>query len=176
MTRRPVSGSILPQSVRALAQRVVDANAAAGRKIAAAESCTGGLVSAAITEIAGSSAVFEYGFVTYANEAKTEILGVDPEIIQAFGAVSVATAWAMALGALGKSGADAAVAVSGIAGPSGGSEAKPVGTVVFAMALQGQDPQDVFAEVQQFDPALTRAEIRLAATLRALELLLPHQP
>jgi nicotinamide-nucleotide amidase len=165
--------SILPASIVALAKRVVTQSAAAGRKIAVAESCTGGLVSAALTEIAGSSAVFEYGFVTYANEAKIDTLGVNGELIEAFGAVSVATAWAMAMGALEKSGADVAVAVSGIAGPSGGSDDKPVGTIVFALAQKGQDPEDVFAEVKQLGSNLSRSEIRLAATRYALELLLP---
>ncbi len=177
MARAKSSHSILPAAVSALARRVVRENAAAGRKVATAESCTGGLVSAAITEIPGSSAIFEYGFVTYANEAKTEILGVNRDIIDAFGAVSVATAWAMALGALAKSGADVAVAVSGVAGPDGGSDDKPVGTVVFALAKKGQDPEDVFAEVKQLGNHLSRAEIRLSAAQYALELLLPtHTP
>jgi nicotinamide-nucleotide amidase len=173
MTSAKPATSILPAAVVALAKKVVTQSATTGRKIAVAESCTGGLVSAALTEIAGSSAVFEYGFVTYANEAKSNILGVNTELTEAFGAVSVATAWAMALGALEKSGADVAVGVSGIAGPGGGSDEKPIGTVVFALAQKGQDPEDVFAEVKQLGESLSRAEIRLAATLYALELLLP---
>ena len=107
-----------------LAQRVVTANAASGRMIALAESCTGGLVAAALTEIPGSSAVLESGYVTYSNDAKIRMLGVNQDIIETFGAVSVAVAWAMAQGALKKSGADIAVAISGVAGPGGGTEHK----------------------------------------------------
>lgn len=175
MTTPKSPNSILPKAIAALAERVISENAAAARKIVTAESCTGGLVSAALTEIAGSSVVFEYGYVTYSNEAKVKMLAVNADLIEAFGAVSVATAWAMALGALEKSGADVAVAVSGIAGPGGGSDDKPVGTVVFALAQKGQDPEDVFAEVKQLGSHLSRAEIRLAATQYALELLLPRQ-
>lgn len=161
---------ILPDDVIALAERVVRENAAQGRRIVLAESCTGGLVSAAITEIAGSSAVLDRGFVTYSNEAKRETLGVAEDIIETFGAVSVATAWAMARGALANSGADVAVAISGIAGPDGGSELKPVGTVVFARAIRGSD--DVNAEERLLDGS-SRAIVRHQATLVALELLLP---
>jgi len=121
--------SILPDAITALASKVVRGNQALGRKIALAESCTGGLVGAAITEISGSSAVLEYGFVTYANEAKIDLLGVGSDLIETFGAVSPAVAGAMAWGALAKSGADVAVAISGVAGPGGGTEEKPVGTV-----------------------------------------------
>lgn len=173
--RKPISRkSILPKSISVLAAQVVAENIAANRKIAIAESCTGGLVCAAITEVAGSSAIFEYGYVTYANEAKVSVLGVSSDMLEAFGAVSVATAWAMAQGALKRSGADVAVAVSGIAGPGGGSDEKPVGTVVFALAVKGRDPEDCVAEVKQLGNNLSRAEIREAATLYALELLLPN--
>ena len=106
------------------------------RTVALAESCTGGLVSAALTEIAGSSAVLDRGFVTYSNEAKHEALGVANDIIETFGAVSIACAWAMARGALARSDADIAVAISGVAGPDGGSALKPVGTVVFARVVR----------------------------------------
>ena len=106
-----------------------------------AESCTGGLVAAALTEIAGSSDVFEAGFVTYSNEAKTKLLHVSEDVIETFGSVSVAVAWAMAQGALAASGADVAVALTGIAGPGGGSDRKPVGTVVFARAERGRRPE-----------------------------------
>jgi nicotinamide-nucleotide amidase len=165
--------SILPPEVVALAQRVVAENAAIGRKVALAESCTGGLVAAALTEIAGSSAVVERGFVTYSNEAKQELLGVPGDIIDTFGAVSVACAWAMAQGALKHSKADVAVAISGIAGPDGGSEQKPVGTVVFANALRdAPEGEDAVAEERRFADT-TRAGVRLQATLVALELLLP---
>lgn len=156
----------------ALARRVVIENAAAGRRIAVAESCTGGLVCAAITEIPGSSAVLDRGFVTYSNESKRELLGVSEDIIEAFGAVSPATAWAMAQGALRHSRADVAVAISGVAGPDGGSEMKPVGTVVFACARRGESVEDVNAEQRLLD-GRDRCEIRRQATLVALGLLLP---
>lgn len=162
--------TLFPDDVVALARRVVEENARLGRKVALAESCTGGLVSAAITEIPGSSAVLDRGFVTYSNEAKQETLGVSEDIIDAFGAVSAATAWAMAQGAIKHSGADVAVSISGVAGPGGGSDLKPVGTVVFARADRGND--EVNAEEKRLD-GKTRAEIRYQATLVALELLLP---
>ncbi len=109
--------------------------AARGWRLACAESCTGGWAAQAITAIAGSSAWFERGFVTYSNEAKTELLGVRAETLAAFGAVSPETAAEMAEGALRASRADAAFAITGIAGPGGGSPDKPVGTVCFAWAL-----------------------------------------
>lgn len=112
-----MANSLLPDDITALAKRVVEENAAAGRKLATAESCTGGLVAGAITEIAGSSAVLDRGFVTYSNEAKMEALGVAQDIIETFGAVSIACVWAMAQGALKRSNADVAVAISGVAGP-----------------------------------------------------------
>jgi nicotinamide-nucleotide amidase len=162
--------SLLPPDIVALAQRVVTENAAAGRTVALAESCTGGLVAAALTEIAGSSAVVDRGFVTYSNDAKMELLDVPADIIDTLGAVSVATAWAMAQGALKHSKADVAVAISGIAGPGGGSEQKPVGTVVFARAVRGSE--DVDAEEKLLDGS-SRETVRAQATLVALELLLP---
>lgn len=161
---------LLPDDIVALAARVIAENRAAGRMITVAESCTGGLVAAALTEIAGSSAVLDRGFVTYSNEAKRELLGVPAEILDTFGAVSVATAWSMAQGALKASGADVAVAISGIAGPDGGSEHRPVGTVVFARAIRGSD--EVNAEEKRLDGS-SRASVRHQATLVALELLLP---
>jgi nicotinamide-nucleotide amidase len=165
-----MSDSLLPDDIVALAQRVVAENGAAGRRVALAESCTGGLVAAALTEIAGSSAVLDRGFVTYSNESKREMLGVAADIIDTLGAVSVATAWAMAQGALKHSDADVAVAISGIAGPDGGSEMKPVGTVVFARAVRGSE--DVDAEERRLD-ASSRSAVRHQAALVALELLLP---
>lgn len=162
--------SLLPADLFDLAQRVIAENAAIGRKVALAESCTGGLVCAALTEVAGSSAVLDRGFVTYSNEAKMKSLDVPRDIIDTLGAVSVATVWAMAQGALKHSDADVAVAISGIAGPDGGSEQKPVGTVVFARAVRGSDAVD--AEERHFAEN-TRAEVRRQATLVALELLLP---
>ncbi len=164
-------GSLLPDDIDQLAQRVVQENAAAGRKVALAESCTGGLVAAAITEIPGSSAVLDRGFVTYSNEAKMEMLNVSSEIIETFGAVSIACVWAMAKGALEKSKADVAVAISGIAGPDGGTDMKPVGTVVFARAFRDAKGEPE-GEHKVFESG-SRAEIRRQATLCALELLLP---
>lgn len=165
-----MSASLLPVELVELARRVVETNRAAGRKVAVAESCTGGLVAAALTEIPGSSAVLDRGFVTYSNEAKEETLGVSNDIIDAFGAVSVACVYAMAKGALQRSQADVAVAISGIAGPDGGSQAKPVGTVVFARAIRGEDKPE--AELKLFEGE-DRSGVRLQATLVALELLLP---
>ena len=168
--------SILPEKIAKLAARVIAENIAAGRTVALAESCTGGLVSAALTEIPGSSSVFGSGYVTYSNEAKIKMLGVNEDILDTFGAVSVAVAWAMAQGALKKSGADIAVAISGVAGPDGGTEKKPVGTVVFAVAERGKDPEDMTADRKDFGVDKSRAEIRSFATLHALELLLPPTP
>lgn len=156
----------------ALARQVVDANRAAGRRIATAESCTGGLVAAALTEIAGASDVFDRAFVTYSNEAKMEMLGVSDDILSTMGAVSEATAWAMAAGALKRSNADVAIAISGIAGPGGGSEKKPVGTVVFARALKDESNGPVLADTHHFGD-LGRTEIRRQAALVGLRLLLP---
>ncbi len=156
----------------AAATRVLDANRAAGRTIAAAESCTGGLVMAALTEIVGASDVVDRGFVTYSNEAKMESIGVNRDILETFGAVSIAVAWAMAQGALKHSLADVAVAITGIAGPGGGTEKKPVGTVVFARAVRGDDPEAMVADIRHFGD-LGRSEIRRQAALVALELLMP---
>jgi nicotinamide-nucleotide amidase len=163
---------LLPDDIYALAERVVAENLALGRTVALAESCTGGLVAAALTEVAGSSAVLDRGFVTYSNESKRELLGVPADIIDAFGAVSAATAWAMARGALKHSGADVAVAISGIAGPGGGSEQKPVGTVVFSRCVRGQEDHHGSADERLLD-GTCRATVRHQATLCALELLLP---
>lgn len=165
-----MNDTFLPDDIVALATRVVEANAAAGRKVAVAESCTGGLVAAALTEVPGSSAVLDRGFVTYSNEAKQQMLGVSPDIIDAFGAVSIACVYAMAQGALERSGADIAVAISGVAGPGGGTAQKPVGTVVFARAIRGESKPE--AELKLFEEN-TRSGVRRQATLCALELLLP---
>jgi nicotinamide-nucleotide amidase len=169
----PTLGShpnLLPKDIVEAARHCVEQNIIAGRKIALAESCTGGLVAAALTEIPGSSAVLDRSFVTYSNEAKQELLGVPMDIIEAFGAVSIACVYAMVQGALERSEAHVAVAVSGIAGPEGGSELKPVGTVVFAKGVRGMG--DPTAEERHFDH-LDRAGVRRQATLVALELLLP---
>ena len=130
--------------------------------MAAAESCTGGMISAACTDLAGSSAWFERGFVTYSNEAKTELLGVDAALIAAHGAVSQEVARAMATGAIAHSKAQVAVAVTGVAGPTGGSAAKPVGTVWFGFVVRGQ----LFSESRIFDGG--RAAVRLATVQHAL--------
>ena len=127
-----------------------------------AESCTGGMIAAACTDLAGSSAWFERGFVTYSNAAKTELLGVDPALLRQQGAVSEPVARAMALGALAHSQAQVALAVTGIAGPGGGSPDKPVGTVWFGFAVPGQ----VTTEVRHF--AGDRAAVRLATVQHAL--------
>ena len=165
--------SMLPKKLVDLACQVIAENLAIGRTISVAESCTGGLVCAALTEVPGSSAVLQYGYVTYANDAKTRTLGVNSELLETFGAVSIAVAWAMAQGALEKSGADIAIAISGVAGPGGGSDQKPIGTVVFAVAEKGKNPEDVLAGRENFGADLSRADVRMAATLHALELLLP---
>ena len=109
-----------------------------GLKLATAESCTGGLIGATLTAIGGSSDVFERGFITYSNEAKTEMLGVSAVLIETEGAVSEAVARAMAEGALSRSRADVAISVTGVAGPSGGSVEKPVGLVWFGLAGRGR--------------------------------------
>ncbi|WP_370180325.1 CinA family protein [Alteriqipengyuania sp.] len=166
-----MADALLPPDIVDLATKVVEANRQAGRTIALAESCTGGLVCAAITEVPGSSSVLERGFITYSNDAKMERLGVSQDIIETFGAVSIACVWAMAQGALENSKADVAVAISGVAGPGGGTATKPVGTVVFARAIRGADGEPE-GELKAFGD-LGRAEIRRQATLCALELLLP---
>lgn len=164
---------LLPEDMVTKAREVIDANRKAGRRIAVAESCTGGLVSAALTEIPGSSDVFEAGYVTYSNAAKMAELNVCIDVVETFGAVSVATAWAMAQGALQESGADVAVAITGIAGPDGGTEQKPVGTVVFARAEKMAGPDKIVADQQLFDAAGGRSGIRRQAALCALDLLMP---
>lgn len=140
---------------------------AAGLKIATAESCTGGLIAGLLTEIPGSSAVVERGFVTYSNEAKRELLGVSPETIRVHGAVSAETARAMAEGALGASHADLVVSVTGVAGPDGGSAEKPVGLVWFGCARRGAP---TVTRVERFG-AIGRSEVRLASVAVALDLL-----
>ena len=165
------SDILLPSEIDDLARKVIEENAAAGRKVVVAESCTGGLVAGALTEIPGSSAVLDRGFVTYSNEAKMEMLDVSSEIIETFGAVSIACVWAMAKGALERSDADVAVAISGVAGPSGGTPLKPVGTVVFARALRNAEGEPE-GELKNFGEG-SRAEIRRQAVICALELLRP---
>lgn len=167
-----MSDTLLPAELVDKAREVVEANRTAGRRIAVAESCTGGLVCAAITEVPGSSEVLEAGFVTYSNAAKIAGLKVSVDVLETFGAVSVATAWAMARGALEASGADVAVAITGVAGPGGGTRGKPVGTVVFARAEKDGDPATIVADQRLFKDE-GRAAVRLRAALCALELLMP---
>jgi nicotinamide-nucleotide amidase len=150
-----------------LAAAVLDACRARSLKIATVESCTGGMIAASLTDIAGSSDVVERGFVTYSNEAKTTLVGVPPEQIAAHGAVSAQVAQAMAAGALAHAPVDLAVSATGVAGPGGGSERKPVGLVYLGCARKGEAPR---IERQVFHG--DRAAIRAAATRRALELLL----
>ncbi len=157
--------------ILAEAARALDANRAAGRRIALAESCTGGLVSAALTAIPGASDLFDCGFVTYSNAAKRELLGVPDPTLARFGAVSEETARAMALGALLRSAADVAVSITGIAGPGGGTATKPVGLVVFARALRGGETA-CQTLVHRFGD-LGRDAVRRQATLVALRLLRP---
>lgn len=149
------------------ASELVALATARGLTVATAESCTGGMIAAAITDIAGSSAVFGFGFVTYANGAKAALLGVDAGLIEAHGAVSAEVAAAMAIGALARSGADRAIAVTGIAGPDGGSPAKPVGTVWFGLAA----PNQATITERRVFPG-DRAAIRMAAVDHALERLM----
>ena len=164
--------TLLPPELTAAARRVIEANRAAGRRIAVAESCTGGLVSAALTEVPGSSDVFECGIVSYSNDVKVELLKVATDVLETFGSVSIAVAWSMAQGALELSGADTVVAITGVAGPGGGSEKKPVGRVVFARAEKGADPGEVVADSKDFGD-LGRGGVRLQAALVALDLLMP---
>jgi len=163
---------MLPAELIEAARKVIDANRAAGRRIAVAESCTGGLVCAALTEIPGSSDVLEGGFVTYSNDAKMDMLKVSTDLLETFGAVSIAVAWSMAQNAVAKTHADVAVAITGIAGPGGGTPKKPVGTVVFARAERGANPHEIVADERRFEDN-GRAGIRLQAALCALELLMP---
>lgn len=151
-----------------LAQAIIDKAGAEGVQIATAESCTGGMIAAALTDVPGASAVIDRGFVTYSNAAKTELVGVPGSLIARAGAVSARVARAMAKGAIANSLADVAVSVTGIAGPDGGSEAKPVGLVWFGLADRSgasRVERRVFAEGG-------RDFVRTKATETALHLLL----
>ena len=150
-----------------LARTVLALSGARGIMLATAESCTGGMIAAALTDIAGSSTVVDRGFVTYSNEAKQDMLGVKAETLARFGAVSAETAREMAEGALAHSRAGIAVSVTGIAGPGGGSAEKPVGLVWFGLAQAGQP---VHSEHRVFKNA-DRAEVRQAACRHALQML-----
>lgn len=149
-----------------LAEQILEAAMNRRLHITCAESCTGGKVAAALTDVAGSSNIFERGFVTYSNTAKTEMLGVSPATLGAHGAVSEEVVREMAQGALSAAGADIAVAISGIAGP-GGSEFKPEGRVCYGLAT----PRGVTSETIEHG-ALGRAAVRTAATEHALSMIL----
>jgi nicotinamide-nucleotide amidase len=149
-----------------LCAQLAEALLARGWKLATAESCTGGMIAAACTDLAGSSNWFERGFVTYSNEAKSELLGVDPALIGQHGAVSEVVARAMAFGAVRHSLAQVSVAVTGVAGPSGGSPQKPVGTVWFGFQVDGL----LNSETRRFDG--DRGAVRAATVRHALERLL----
>ena len=153
--------------MRARAARLLQACRERGLKLATAESCTGGLIAGLLTEIPGSSDVVERGFVTYSNDAKMEMLGVPRATLDSVGAVSRETALAMAAGALANSRADVAVAVTGVAGPGGGSAEKPVGLVHLAVARKGRQPEHL--EMRYGD--LGRPGIRAATVTTALEML-----
>jgi nicotinamide-nucleotide amidase len=153
--------------LEARATNILAAARTKGLKIATAESCTGGLIAGLLTEIAGSSDVYERGFVTYSNEAKAEMLGVPAQLIATRGAVSPEVAIAMAEGALTHSHADIAVAVTGIAGPGGGSEAKPVGLVFVAIASKKAAPK---SRESRFGN-IGRASVRQATVATALEMI-----
>jgi nicotinamide-nucleotide amidase len=157
---------MIDEEMRAAAARLLEACRNARLKLALAESCTGGLVAATLTEIPGSSEVIDRGYVTYSNKAKETALGVPAAILKQFGAVSAEVARAMADGALQKSGADLSVAITGIAGPGGGSAEKPVGLVHFAAARRGGA---VSAREVRFGD-LGRAEVRRRSVLEAIEL------
>ncbi|MGL5447287.1 MAG: CinA family protein [Rhabdaerophilum sp.] len=158
-----------PASLPVLSRAVLDAARASGLTIATAESCTGGMVVAALTSIAGSSDVVDRGFVTYSNAAKTAMLGVPATLIERVGAVSAEVAAMMAEGALKASGAGLAVAITGIAGPGGGSATKPVGLVHLAAVSRTGALNRI---ERRYDPSLGRAGIRRAATRDALLMLL----
>lgn len=155
---------LINEDGRSLEETVIRLFAAKGWTLATAESCTGGLISSRITDVAGSSAVFTHGFITYANEAKRDVLGVDEALLQRHGAVSEEVARAMAEGALRVSGADAAVAVTGIAGPGGGTDDKPVGTVWLAWAVKGGETK----ASRGFHPR-NRKDFKLAVSQTALD-------
>ena len=158
---------MFPEDIDHLARRVLDLARATGLTLATVESCTGGLVAGALTAIPGSSDVVDRGFVTYSNAAKTDMLGVPAPLIDEYGAVSEAVARAMAEGALAHSRAHAAISITGIAGPGGGSAEKPVGLVWFGCALRGA-PASTVSHIFPGD----RAAIRAAAVGVAFDLLL----
>ena len=159
--------SLYPADIEAMAARIISAFGARRLTLATAESCTGGLIIGALTEIAGSSTVVDRGFITYSNQAKIDLLGVRAETLERYGAVSRQTALEMVEGALSRSGCDVAVAVTGIAGPGGGSAEKPVGLVHLAAGARAGTV--LHREMRYGDGG--RAEIRLATVRTALEML-----
>jgi len=154
-------------SIRKLAEALVNELKESGKAVATAESCTGGWVAKAITDIAGSSAVFGYGLVTYSNGAKESIIGVQNKTLDEYGSVSAEVVEEMAKGALRLSGADIAVAVSGVAGPDGGTAVKPVGTVWFAWAVRDGANAVVDTQLEQFSG--DRELVREASVAYALQ-------
>lgn len=160
--------SLFADDIAALAQQIVSDFSRTGHMVATAESCTGGLIAGALTDISGSSAVVDRGFVTYTNRAKVEMLGVQADTLDAYGAVSKETALQMVHGALFRSSADFAVAVTGIAGPGGGSADKPVGLV--HLAAKARTGGLIHHEMRYGD--LGRDRVRLATVKTALEMLL----
>ena len=162
----------LDDDLRKKATIVLTAAREKGLKIATAESCTGGLIAATLTEIAGSSDVVDRGFVTYSNEAKMAMLGVTERALIDYGAVSEIVARAMAAGAVMQSDSDLAVSCTGIAGPGGGTDTKPVGLVHIAAALRAPDGNHQAIHSEQRFGDIGRAEIRHATVLIALDLLL----
>jgi len=158
---------MLPVDVLAAAASLVAEMTAGGLKLATAESCTGGLLAAAVTDVAGSSAVLDRGFVTYSNAAKMALLGIDPQLLATHGAVSAAVAIAMAEGALRHSLADVAISITGIAGPGGATETKPVGLVHFAVARTGRQTVE---EACRFGD-IGRRGVRIAAVRKAFAML-----
>ncbi|MFK0299377.1 CinA family protein [Brevundimonas sp. NPDC090276] len=159
---------MFPDDIQASAIAVIQEALKAGVMVATAESCTGGLVSGALTAIAGSSAALDRGFVTYSNEAKAELLGVPDDLLAQFGAVSEPVARAMALGAIERSRASASVSITGVAGPGGGSEDKPVGLVHFAAV----GPNGAVVHVERRFGDIGREAVRLESVRVALALLL----
>ncbi|ALJ37298.1 CinA family protein [Azospirillum brasilense] len=162
---------MFPDHIRELAAKLLAEYELAGYTLATAESCTGGLIAGALTDIAGSSKVVDRGFVTYSNVAKSEMLGVPPSLIYAHGAVSPEVAVAMAVGALAKSKADVTVAVTGVAGPGGGTPEKPVGRVYIATAVRRGT-----AKHKEYTFPGDREAVRLATVQTALERLRTARP
>lgn len=162
-----MAGLMIPESLLSAAQALIQEAEERGRMVATAESCTGGMITATLTAVAGSSAVVDRGFVTYSNASKAAMLGVPEAVLEAYGAVSAPVAAAMAEGALTRSDAHCAVAVTGIAGPGGGADDKPVGLVHFAVVGQ----QDFLMAAHEVFPG-DRHAVRVATVRKALAMLM----